>query len=137
MARLARRPLLEGAEFKSLKIVQEMQTMTPRQLTQVVRGGLAVLDRVNRSIFMGNVAKVMRCTKQATFVKVTVKSVIMNSKDAQEKTRAELGRVARRWSGRGEVVFFHLSTTGTAAPSIQSLLGNTKAWEKAGPADFL
>ncbi len=110
--------------------------MNVRKLAQLLKCGMAVLDRVNKSIFMSNITKITKRTKQATIMRVDVKNNMMNSEMAQRKTKEKFQEFARRWSGRGEAVFIHLTMVAKASRSIISLLDNTKRWGFTTEADF-
>jgi hypothetical protein len=116
--------------------VQSVVNMKEEELVQVIRCGFNVLDRVHRSIFMSNMSRILKDTEQATFVKTTVKSTVLNTPGACKEVRKKHEEFAKRWSRRGHTVLFHVNALPKSVRNIMSVFDNTEKWGRTARTEF-
>ena len=105
VARMARRPLEKGRNFGALKVVQEVRTMKGHKLEQVVRCGYSVLDVVGKSIFFGNLKRILKGERDAAFSKVVVKESMGGAPGMKKAVKDSVKAICRRWNRRGMQMF--------------------------------
>ena len=137
VARLARRPLKKEQQFNELKTVKAVRKMEDREFEQVVKCGFAVLDRVHKSIFMSNLAAIVRGHRNCTFLKAHVESPLLGVKAAKEEVKREIQTNARRWVRRGQCIFVYLSTRGKGGKNIIHILDSTTRWGMKEEKEFV
>ena len=82
-ARVARRPLKMTSRFQDLCVVQELRRMNDVQFNQLMEARYAVLDKVNKSIFLSNIKKIVENDPNRIFVAMSVRAAVVSAPNAK------------------------------------------------------
>jgi len=137
VSRMARRPLQVQAGFGDLRIVKTMRSLDQRRLGCVVKCGHSVLDKVSRSIFFGNLKKVMKDSREHVFVRTTITETACGAPGMKDYCKKSAEEMCRRWQKRGVNALVLLNVLPRAGASIVSALNNTGVWGRKDAGDFL
>ena len=80
--------------------------MNPRQFTQMMKAGCRVLDKVGKSIFMANVARIIDGDESYIFITAEVKAVVISAGGGQEEVKKEVEGLVNYLSVRAQKTFW-------------------------------
>ena len=136
VARLARRPLLPGPTFDTLRVVQQVRHMKVDKLKQLIKCGFNVLDMVHQSIFLSNIRKIAQGHRQLVFTEMKFKEALCGVGKFKQHIRRSTQAMLAYWGRRGILVCITMSFTGGRAHSLLSILDNTTGWGDRPSSEF-
>ena len=109
LARVARGPFKTHALCQDLANVQEVRGMNDGQFGHLMQAAYAVLDKVNKNIFLGNLTEVVERDDKKVLIAIKTKGSIMSAPTARRTMDKHVERMVKRGSRRRREVYVDLA----------------------------
>ena len=94
------------------------------------------MDKVNKSIFMANLHKIVRFDDRFTFITCSIKTSLVNAPGVKKQVKKEVERISQRWCRRRRSVYVDLVVKPKATESIMSKLDSTTRWGRRAKSEL-